>query len=255
MEDRQTNYTIAEGVELPSKGLIYDKKIEPHIELRSLSGRDELKRQSPSSMPLKILADIIEGCMLEKPPIHVYDMCIGDYEYLLHRLRVTTYGNEYKMTVQCPHCGEYVDALADLDTLDVLEFDPAEYEELRNLTLPKSGKLVTLKIHTPRILDEIELKTKEMRRKYKDADIDFNTLATLMATIDTVDGVKLSVVDLEKFINKLPAADMIKILNTKDKLNSLIGLDASIIVDCPRCGEPISTFFRFGQEFFRPTNI
>ena len=58
-EERQTNYTIGEGVELPSKGLIYGKQVNPHIELRSMTARDEMKRLSPSTTQFKTLSDII----------------------------------------------------------------------------------------------------------------------------------------------------------------------------------------------------
>jgi hypothetical protein len=64
MAERQTNYTIGEGMELPSKGLIYDKKVNPYIELRSMTARDEMKRLSPSPAKFKVLADIIEECMI-----------------------------------------------------------------------------------------------------------------------------------------------------------------------------------------------
>lgn len=255
IEERQNNYTVSEGVTLPSKGLIYDKTVNPNVELRGMTGRDELKRSSPSNTPLKTLADIIEGCMIEKPAIHVYDMCLGDYEYLLHRLRVISYGADYKMSVVCPFCGEEVETSANLDTLDVKEFDMSQVEEAQLVTLPKSQKMVKLKIHTPRILDEIELKTKEFKRKYKDAEMDFTDLVTLVTTIDTVDGIKLNSMDLENFILKLPAVDMLKLLRAKDKLNSIIGLDSKMYVTCSSCKEDILTFFRFGAEFFRPTNI
>lgn len=255
MEERQTNYTAAEGFELPSQGLIYDKKVDKHVELRSMTARDEMKRLAPSSTPLKTLADIIEGCMIERPAIHVYDMCIGDYDYLLHQLRVVTYGPEYKVTVQCPNCGEIVDATADLDDLIVKDFDLNEFESLRTFTLPISNKTITLKFLTPRLLDEIEIKTKEMKRKMKDASFDFETYNKLMCEIDLIDGNKLGIVDMEQTINSLPAADMIKIINNMDKLNQCIGLNNEFIVDCPKCGGEIKTFFRFGPEFFRPTNI
>ena len=42
--ERNTNYTIAEGYRLPSEGLIYDVAVNPEIELRSMSARDEMKR-------------------------------------------------------------------------------------------------------------------------------------------------------------------------------------------------------------------
>ena len=115
MVERQTNYTIAEGYTLPSKGKIYtEKMVNPHIELRSMTGREEMRRLSPSSTPLKTLADIIEDCCVEKPAIHVYDMSLGDYEFLLHKLRIVTYGEDYKVALRCPDCGELIEAVTKL---------------------------------------------------------------------------------------------------------------------------------------------
>ena len=41
--ERQNDYTIMEGYELPSKGKIYSENVNPHIELRSMTARDEMK--------------------------------------------------------------------------------------------------------------------------------------------------------------------------------------------------------------------
>ena len=61
---KERNYTIVESYELPSKGLIYDTKIEPHVELRSMTTREEMRRLAPSNTPLKVLSEIIETCMI-----------------------------------------------------------------------------------------------------------------------------------------------------------------------------------------------
>ncbi len=126
-EEKQTRYTIGELVELPSRGLIYDKKVNPIITLRSMNGWDEMKRQNPNSpkTQMKKLADLIEGCMVEKPAISVYDMCIADYQFLLHKLRVITYGDGYPVNVVCPHpgCHANIETVAHLDTLPVIEID------------------------------------------------------------------------------------------------------------------------------------
>lgn len=256
MEEKQTNYTIAEGYTLPSKGLIYDKKVNPDVSLRSMTGRDEMKRLNPSTTQFKTLADIIDGCMIEKIGISSYDMALGDYEYLLHKLRVVTYGDEYKMAVGCPHCGANpIEVIAHLDDLEVKDFDLDEYEALRTFTLPKSGRTVTLRFQTPRMLDEIESRSKEMRRKYKDSAIDFTSLITLQKAIESVDGEPLDPLKSESFINKLPAMDMLKMQNHIDKMNAAVGLKTEMHTDCPKCGGDILTFFRLGPEFFRPTTI
>ena len=139
MAERQTDYTIMEGYELPSKGKIYSKAVNPHVELRSMTARDEMKRLSPSSTPLKTLADIIEGCCVEQPGIHVYDMSLGDYEFLLHKLRIVTYGEDYKVGLRCPDCGEKIETIAKLGQLDVKEYELAPqstiFSPLLNITM------------------------------------------------------------------------------------------------------------------------
>lgn len=253
--ERQTDYTIMEGYELPSKAKIYSENVDPHVELRSMTARDEMKRLSPSSTPLKTLADIIEGCCVEKPAIHVYDMSLGDYEFLLHKLRIVTYGEDYKVTLRCPDCGEVIETVAKLGQLEVKEYNEDEVKELQTFALPKSNHLVTLNFLSPRMVEEMEVKVKDMKRRYKNATIDFETLVRLLTNIDLIDGEKKSETELENIITNLPALDLQKILNNIDKLNQKIGLDNILYLTCPKCGEEVSTFFRFGPEFFRPTTI
>ena len=255
-EIRQTDYTIMEGYELPSKGKIYlDTPVSAHIELRSMTARDEMKRLSPSNTPLKTLADIIEGCCVEKPAIHVYDMSLGDYEFLLHKLRIVTYGEDYKVTLRCMECGETIETVVKLGQLNVKEFDEDFVRELQTFSLPKSNHVVTLKFLSPRMIEEMEAKVKDMKRRYKNAAIDFETLVRLSTNVDLIDGEKKSELEMENFITNLPALDLQKILNNIDKLNQQIGLENVLFLTCPKCGEEVNTFFRFGPEFFRPTTI
>ena len=215
----------------------------------------KMKRLSPSSTQFKKLADIIEGCMIEKPTVHVYDMALGDYEFLLHKLRIVTYGPKYKMGLTCPHCGASFESDADLEQLEITEFDEEKFEALRSFVLPKSGDSIKIRFQTPRMLDEIEAQTKEARRKFKGAEVDFDILILLKNIIDEVNGNKLAPEKLETYINNLPAMDLVKIINNLDELNACVGINTKLIVDCPNCGGEVLTFFRFGSEFFRPTNI
>jgi hypothetical protein len=94
-----------------------------------------------------------------------------------------------------------------------------------------------------------------MKRRYKNATIDFEALVKLQLCIDLIDNEKKSELELENIITSLPAMDLQKLLNNIDKLNKQIGLDNILFLTCPKCGEEVTTFFRFGPEFFRPTNI
>ena len=249
-----TDYTIAENFILPSKGEIYEKTFDPNIKLKSMTIRDEMKRLSPNATPHKNLCEIIDNCLLTKLPYSAYDLCIGDYEFLLHKLRVVTYGPEYKMVVGCPHCKAIKEETVSLDDLKVKEFNLEDFKKSLSFKLPKSKKEITLKIQTPRLLDNIELQVNEFKKKNKDVNYDIRPLITIQSMIDTVDGTKLGTVELENFVNYLSARDANFILNKIDKSASIIGIDTSLDVTCSACGGDIKTFFRFGSEFFRPTN-
>jgi hypothetical protein len=105
------------------------------------------------------------------------------------------------------------------------------------------------------MLDEIEAEIKELKRKFKSAEIDFNLLVLLKNIIDTVNGTKLTASQLETYVNNLPALDMTKLVNTVDEINALVGIKNDLNVTCSKCGGEVPTYFRFGPEFFRPTNI
>lgn len=252
MEDN-TNYTIAEEFILPSGGKVYEQQFDPHIKLRSMTIKDEMKRTSQSTSPHRNLCEIIDSCLVTKLPYSAYDLCIGDYEYLLHKLRVVTYGPDYKMIVGCPHCSNVYETTVNLDELKTKEFKMEDLNNVLKFKLPVSKKEIEIRLQTPRISDAIEQRVKEIKQKDK-VTYDPTALVTLQQCIAFVDGMKLSYIEQENFINQLGARDANFILNKIQKSTSMIGLDTSLDVTCSSCGGDIKTYFRFGSEFFRPTN-
>ena len=154
----EKNYTIAEDFIIPSGGKIYSPMLDPQVRLRSMTVRDELKRTNSQNTTIhKNLCEIIDSCIVGRCPVSCYDMCIGDYEYLLHKLRVVTYGPDYKMVVGCPHCTSVYESTVNLDDLKVKEFTLEEYQKCLNIVLPVSKKKIELRTETPRILDTVEM--------------------------------------------------------------------------------------------------
>ena len=249
------NYTIAEDYKLPSEAKIYSQDFDPNIRLRSMTVRDEMKRLAPSVYAHKTLCEIIDSCLLTKLPMSVYDLCVGDYEYLLHKLRIVTYGPEYKMVVGCPHegCNSVHEEIVDLDSLTIRELDMEKYKNSTTFILPKSNKEIKIKMQTPRILDNIDYKVKDFKKKNPNVEYDMTPVITLQEMIELVDGKKLSYAELENFINNLSARDYNYINSKINTLNSLIGIEGKLTLNCKKCGGEILTFFRFGPEFFRPT--
>lgn len=243
--------TIFETFKLPSEGMIYDNQINPNVTLRSMTTFEEMKRLSPTDTPYKAMSDIIEGCMKDKPEIHVYDMCLGDYQFLLHKLRIVTYGPDYKMTVKCGECGKVTDSVADLDSLHVYNWYPEIIDD-KLITLPKTNHQIELKFQTPRDLDQIAYRTKEMKRRTKQ-NIDYSLLYTLASLIKKIDGAVPTLIEVEEFVKNLPNKDANYILNKATSLNKKVGLDNTIVVKCAQCGEEMELPFRITSEFFGPT--
>ena len=245
------NYTISETFTLPSKGLIYDNPINPEITLRSMTTMEEMERLSPTKTPYTKMSNVIERCIVGKPEIHVYDMCIGDYQFLLHKLRIVTYGPEYNTVNICPFCDNVEESVFNLEDLDINEYEEG-IKDLLIVHLPQCNKDVKLKLQTPKLLDDIQRKRDSLLEKNPDRP-DPSLLLTLESLIETVDGEILNSVQLEKFVQDLPMKDTNVILKTAELINKKVGIDTTITHVCPSCGKSYLSTFRITPEFFGPT--
>lgn len=249
-------YTITEDVSLPSKGLVYkNNKVNPNFKLRSMTTQEEMIRLAPTERPYKSLCDVIDACIVGdvKPGISSYDMCLGDYHYLLNKLRIVTYGSNYKVSAFCPYCQAINNEVVELENMKMLEFDEKVVGQME-ITLPVTGKLVKLKLQTPRSIDNIAIKKKELMKESPEMETDPTVLFTLINVIDTVDGVVMDPMKLNAWIRNLPMRDSNKILNAVRKVNDKIGYDLTLNFKCKSCGLDYTNSFRISNEFFGPTD-
>lgn len=245
------NVTIQEEYILPSKGLLYGQPFDPVVKLRSMTVAEEMKRLSATENPYKAMAEIIEACLITKLPIPVYDLCLGDYQYLLHKLRVVTYGPDYNISVACPFCGELFEAKINLDELKVNEFSEDILNELA-FQLPVTGKKVEIRFQTPRDLDKIEQKKKDMKKQFPEMKDDPTLLLNLESLIRSFDGQPVNPALIQNTLKNLPLKDSMMILQRSEKVSNKIGIDTGVEVTCPDCGRTVYSTFRFTSEFFRP---
>ena len=246
-------YTIVEDCTLPSRGLVYGSPINPDIKLRSMSVAEEMRRLSATDTPYKTMCEIIEDCIVgDKPAISVYDMCLGDYQYLLLKLRVVTYGSDYKMTVKCPVCGGVSDVNCKLDELEVFPFDES-IQELMSVHLPVCDKDVELKLQTPRILDDIAKRKREIMKASPELLVDPGFMLTLQAMIKSVDGKAMNPAALENWVRKMNMRDANILMQRAVKLNESVGLNTDFTAKCKHCGAETLSTFRITGEFFGPS--
>ena len=246
------DYTLTGSYTLPSRGKVYNVDVNPDVKIRSMTVAEEMKRLNSSDRPYKNLADIIDDCLVDKPGISSYDMCLGDFQYLLHKLRVVTYGTKYRLSSKCPHCGFDNVGDIDLNEMSVSSYTD-EVEKYFDIELPVSKNRVRLRMQTPRMLDDINVRVKEITSKRKSSSKDSAFLLNIESVIDTVDGSKLDVFKKSDFVKQLPMADINYILASVNKINELIGLDMTLNATCDFCGLDYDSPFRITPEFFRPS--
>ena len=247
MED----YTIAEEFELPSKGKVYQTEVNPNVKLRSMTTEEEMKRLGHSPYVYKMFSEMIDNCLVEKPGISAYDLCLGDYQYLLYKLRIVTYGPDYMVQVNCPSCGEFDKVSINLDSLEVNTYKDS-FDKLMEFELPVSKKIVKIKLQTPRILDEVDKESRAQNSKTSES-VESALLFNVMSIIDTVDGIELDDTKKEIFVRHLPMRDTNIILQKEKKLVNSIGINTTIKCKCSHCGYERDEILPFTGEFFRPS--
>ena len=243
--------TIREDYKLPSLGKVYPKQFDPNVQLRSMTVEDEMKRLSPTNRPYKMMSEIIDSCLVDKLPYSSYDLCLGDYIYLLHKLRTVTYGAIYSLSYVCPICGSVENIDINLDELEVKTYNKKINDHMF-VDLPVTKHRVGLRLQTPRDLDDIQINAKEMKEKFPDMKGEVYLL-TLQSFIDTIDGKPVDPIMIQENIKKLPMGDTNILSQAATKLNESIGIDNSVKVKCTNCNSDITIPFRYTDEFFRPT--
>lgn len=249
------DYILAETVKLPSEGLIYDFPVNPEVKLKSMTTDHEMLRLNPSGeRTYKNMADIIDDCIvggIESLGCSSYDLCIGDFQFLMYKLRIITHGNEYEVSSQCPLCKQESDSTIDLDSLQISTYSD-ELMQYLEFALPVTNHTIQLKPQTPRMYDDAKIKALDMKRKYPNYTGDFQLLTNMMSMIKTVDSKALYGSELENFIRNLPLKDSNLIVGYADKITEAIGYTNRIWQVCPVCGYNYASNFRITGAFFRP---
>lgn len=245
------DYINAESFTLPSLGKVYTQKVNPEIKLRSMTTTEELKRLSPSENQYQNLCEIIDDCMVEDCEISSYDMCLADYQFLLHKLRIVTYGVDYQTVTKCPYCGSTNERTINLDELEVRQYDD-DFRKYYTVNLPKTGKIVHLKMQTPRMIDVATKEAKEYKQKHKEAKFDETFIISMSYMIDTINEKKIDAIKKREWLRSLPMQDTNYLVQYATKLNDTLGIVSELSTDCGYCGLDYRSPFRYGADFFRP---
>jgi hypothetical protein len=244
--------TITESFTLPSLGKF--NGIDPHITLRSMTGNEEKRRLSNSSNGTKIMASIINDCIIDKPKnFDSYDLCLEDFVYLEYMLRAVTYGTDYPVEIICPHCGARNSFTMDLEKLEIVDWDEAKLEDKFNVELPVTKTRVQLKLVTARDIDWINVKAGEALARSNGKNIgDPKYIYNLQVRIQSINGQPQVESIVTQFLNELPMKDLKVLENNIRNLNSWGLILNKVPHLCDKCNKVFTFPMPINRDFFDP---
>lgn len=243
-----------ETVPLPSCGVTYSPEnplsgVET-IDIRAMTAREEDILTSKALIKKgTVITHLLKSCMVDKT-IDPNSMLAGDRNAIMTALRITGYGSEYNVEVDCPACGERSKQAFNLAELPIKRLDLSPVAEGANLfefKLPVSQKTVRFKFLTGQ--DEQEIMV-TMERKKKTGLSGENLVTTrlqhsIVAIENITDRTKIGM-----FIRNMPARDSLELRKHIDKAEP--GVEMKAWMDCPSCLESSEVRLPMGATFFWP---
>ena len=244
-----------ETVPLPSRGVVYPKGHPLHnketVDIKAMTAKEEDILTNRSFIKRKIvITELIRSCLAD-PNIDPEDMLMGDRNAVMTSLRITGYGPEYHVEVDCPVCNHRSKQAFDLSTLPIkrLAHDPKiPGGNVFEFTLPVCKKKVEFKYLTGR--DEKENAVMQERLKKQGISTKGNTITNrYINQIISVDGIT-DKSKLSRFIPAMPARDSLALRKFMDENEP--GITMRSWMDCPECEEQSEVRLPLGASFFWP---
>ena len=242
-----------ELVPLPSGGVVYPESSPLHgqqsIEVKAMTAKEEDILTSKALIKKgTVITHLIKSCLIDKS-VDVRNMISGDRNALMVALRVTGYGQQYKVEVECPACAERSSQDFDLAELPVktLDIQPVEVgNNLFSFDLPVTKKTIQFRFLTGKDEEEIMI-TQERKKKRGLGD---NLVTTrLTYAIVSIEGVT-DKAKIGGFIRNMPARDSLALRKHIDKHEP--GIEMKSWMSCPNCLSDSEVRLPLGAGFFWP---
>ena len=183
-----------ESVPLPSRGVIYPQNGPLHgketIDIKPMTAKEEDILTSRAYIKSgTVLTKLIKSCIVNKD-IKPDDLISGDRNALLVSLRITGYGADYDVEVECPECSAKSKQSFDLSQLEIkrLEVSPVmQGENLFEVQLPVTKKAVRVKFLTGH--DERDMMITNERKKKSGLKIETSITDRLSRSIASIEGI------------------------------------------------------------------
>lgn len=253
--EQKEDFIPTESVYLPSKGILYDRN-HPLYKTETLEYRymTALEEDILSSRALlrsgKAVDMVIKNCLVNKS-VDLDTLVPGDKNAIMTALRVSSYGSEYAINVQCPDCGSSSQNDFRLDELEMRTLEIESNGKGANefdFVLPIGEKKITFRFLTSGEESEIT-EAQEKIKKSSGTQLDRNVTSFLKNQIVAVDGN-----EDRKVIDKL--VDTLIVRDSRALRKYIEENTPDIIFEqffsCPNCGSTNEVNVPITTEFFWP---
>jgi len=254
-----------EIVDLPSKGKFYSDehplKNKDSVEIRQMTAKEEDILTNRSLIRKGIVVDkLIESLLVDKS-IPVQTLLVGDKNAIMVAARISAYGADYDVMLNCMNCGSKNVVSIDLTKIkireaeEILEYaaksEVLNYQQLENgnimFQLPKTKWTVECRLMDGNDERAI-LSILESKRKF-DSNADLSVSEQLKMIVSSINGVTAHET-LHKAVAVMPAYDAKCLRNNYQKLIPNVTIEKKYT--CSSCTEEQELEVPFTQEFFWP---
>lgn len=246
-----------ESVPLPSLGLVYPVGSSLHgaetVEIRAMTAKEEDILSSRALIKKgTVISHLLQSCIVDRS-VDARSLLGGDRNAIMIAIRVTGYGPQYDIEVQCSACRHKDKYSYDLGALPIkrLEIAPAEPgTNAFDVKLPVTGRVIRFKFLTG-IDEENIVATQEKMKKLIAGGIDNLITTKLKTCIVSIDG-NTDRLAIDKFVNFLPARDSLFLRKYID--NNEPGVEMKVAFACSNadCGHTEEVALPLGPSFFWP---
>ena len=256
MKDDFAWHVPVESVPVPSEGRLYPPSSALHlknsIDIKAMTAREEDILSSRALMQRgESITYLIKSCVMDKK-IDPDEMLVGDRNSLMVAIRITGYGTDYNVSVDCPECSAKNHKTFNLGDLEIkrLEIDPVQPgTNLFSYRLPVSKKEVLFQFLTTGAQTNMSLTNDRRKKLFPDDAVGNTVTSRLESCIVSIDGVK-DKNKIASFIKNMPALDSRRLRNYIDAKEP--GIEMKSWMTCDNCGAQSSVDLPITTEFFWP---
>jgi hypothetical protein len=199
-----------ELIPMPSGGRVYNQNsplfMREAVEIKAMTTKEEDILTSRGLLKKgTVITELIKSCLLDKT-INTHDLLSGDRNALMVAIRITGYGTEYSVEIDCPSCAVKNKKSFDLSELPLrrLEIEPVSVGvNCFEFRLPYTQKLVRFRFLTGKDEEDI-MATQEKQKKFMSNESMVTT--SLAYSIISIDGIE-DRNKISNFVKSMPARD------------------------------------------------